>query len=322
MARVVQASFPVLTRLGISSKDEKAPPLPRRFLGGSAPRLQQIHLDGILYPALPTLLLSTSDLVSLKLCRVPPAGYISPEVMITCLAALPRLTSLLIDFKLITPHPNQRHPPPVTRTVLPALTNFRFEGASGYLESLVTRIDSPQLLRIDVFYSDRLFHTHIALLLAPLSAFVHRLVHRSTGSELTTFGRVDISLWSGQVDFALRQANINCPDWDRRPGIDISCRTNTLWRLSDIAQVLSQFSATRSTVVHLELGVPIRVIFESDAEKREAHVLEMTGGSEWLLLLQQFPAMRTLHVSRWLSKHVALALERTGETGRRTIAIP
>jgi hypothetical protein len=51
--------FPALTELALQSNDENAPVLPDSFLSGSAPRLQSLLLWGILFPALPRLLLST-----------------------------------------------------------------------------------------------------------------------------------------------------------------------------------------------------------------------------------------------------------------------
>jgi hypothetical protein len=38
-----------------------------------------------------------------------------------------------------------KRPPPLTRSVLSALTDFRFKGVSEYLEDLVARIDAPLL---------------------------------------------------------------------------------------------------------------------------------------------------------------------------------
>ncbi|KAI9455092.1 hypothetical protein BJY52DRAFT_685231 [Lactarius psammicola] len=76
VAMVMQEPFPVLTRLYLHSIDRSAPVLPAEFLGGSAPCLQIIHLYGIPYPALPTLLLSTGDLVEIRLHSIPPTGYI------------------------------------------------------------------------------------------------------------------------------------------------------------------------------------------------------------------------------------------------------
>lgn len=43
------------------------------------------------------------------------------------------------------PVQESRRPPPPTRTVLPALTRFHFEGSIEYMKDLVARIDAPLL---------------------------------------------------------------------------------------------------------------------------------------------------------------------------------
>ena len=139
--------FPVLTRLPIRSDDSKVPVLPKGFLGRSAPHLREIALSGIPYPALPALLLSASHLVTLELHRIPPTGCISPQAMVTCLAALPGLNASDLQFQPAISRPG-RTLPPATRIILPVLTSFEFRGASEYLEDLVAQIDSPQLDRI------------------------------------------------------------------------------------------------------------------------------------------------------------------------------
>ena len=126
----------------IHSVGSNVPVLPKEFLGRSAPRLREITLSGIPYPALPALLRSASHLVTLELHRIPPTGYISPQAMATCLAALPRLDTLDLQLQSVFPRP-ERIRPPVTRFLLPALTSFEFRGASEYLEDLVARIESP-----------------------------------------------------------------------------------------------------------------------------------------------------------------------------------
>jgi hypothetical protein len=96
VASLVREPFLELTELWLSSKDRNAPLLPDTFLGGSAPLLRQIYLVGISFPSLPTLLLSASDLIYLRLEDIPQGGYISPEMMATGLTASTRLDSLWI----------------------------------------------------------------------------------------------------------------------------------------------------------------------------------------------------------------------------------
>ncbi|KAH9169996.1 hypothetical protein EDB89DRAFT_1368048 [Lactarius sanguifluus] len=151
----MQGPFPVLTRLSISSEDENVPVITSSFLAGSAPRLQEIELSGVPFPALPTLLLSVSDLVTLRICDTPKIGYISPEVMVTHLAALPRLKLLEIEFLQPDSLPDRMLLLPMTRTVLPALEHFVFSCFCEYLEDFVARIDAPQFRSIEIYYWDQ-----------------------------------------------------------------------------------------------------------------------------------------------------------------------
>ena len=89
----------MLTKLRISRKSWPKLVLPLGFLGGSAPRLQELDLEDTL-PDLPKFLLSTYDLVTLRLSRIPLEAYISPETMIICLAPMARLTYLSICFSV------------------------------------------------------------------------------------------------------------------------------------------------------------------------------------------------------------------------------
>ena len=94
----MQDPFPVLTLLSITSSFGNVPLPPDEFLGGSARSLQQPNLCGILYPALPVLLWSTSNLVNLRLRKIPPTGYISPEAVVSNVAASPKLETLAMEF--------------------------------------------------------------------------------------------------------------------------------------------------------------------------------------------------------------------------------
>ena len=125
------------------------PVLPSGFLSGPAPCLLHFYSFNVPFPELPTLLLSSRDLVFLHLYCIPPTGYISPEAMVTCLAVLPRLYSLAIEFDWQAPPTDQIHLPPETRVVLPALTSI-FGGESAYLNAIMARIDAPRLDFIDI----------------------------------------------------------------------------------------------------------------------------------------------------------------------------
>ena len=150
--------FPELTYLKLTSDDGNLPILPDSFLGGSAPRLRTLNLSGIPFPAMRKLLLSSRNLVSLRLWSIPNSGYISPEAMVTCLSALTGLRSFGLGFRSPQPRVDRgtRRPPPLTRMALAALTKFRFKGNSEYLEDIVSLINTPLLFHFKITFFNRL----------------------------------------------------------------------------------------------------------------------------------------------------------------------
>jgi hypothetical protein len=144
-AAVMEKPLPALTYLELSVIPEMNMSLPEAFLGGSAPRLQSIALVGILFPALPNLALSASNLRSLSLRCILYTGYTSPHAMVTFLSALSNLKSLIIEFRFSQERLFHITAPPLTRAVLPALRDFVFHGSREYLEDFVARIDLPLL---------------------------------------------------------------------------------------------------------------------------------------------------------------------------------
>jgi hypothetical protein len=286
----MQEPFPVLTRIFLETYDEGMPILPAKFLGGSAPCLQKITLCRIPYPALPTLLLSTRDLVSLNLYLIPQTGHISPEIMVTSLAALPSLENLTITFPKATSRPDIKPPRLVTRTIIPCLTSFHFDGACEYLDDLIARIDTPQLNQLFIACLDH----HLGFQVTQLPKFIDRLA----ASKPTPFRRADLALYYHKVVFNLHcQANFpGHQPFGTITWFPISSRSLD-WHLSDVSHELSQFSATFSAIVHLELE--LHEPYQSDEE----------DDVEWLHLLHQFTALKVLRVSRELAGPVAIVLE-------------
>jgi hypothetical protein len=159
----MQQPFPALTRLDIGLQNlrgQENPVIPESFLGGSAPHLQYLKLEGIPFPRLPKLLSSAAGLVTLCLLEIPHSGYISPEAMVRCLSTLTRLESLSLDFESPPSRRETRRPHPPTRFILLALTQFFFVRVSEYLEDLVARIDAPLLDTFDItFFHQLIFNT-------------------------------------------------------------------------------------------------------------------------------------------------------------------
>jgi hypothetical protein len=162
LLEAMQQPFPELSDLSLHSFSGAVPVDPDSFLGGSAPRLEYLQLNGIPFLGLPKLLLSVTHLVGLHLGNIPHSGYISPNAMATALSTLTSLERLSLDFHSPRSCPDQasRRPPPLTRSVLPVLRYFTFKGVSKYLEDLVARIDAPRLNHLSIiFFNDIAFNT-------------------------------------------------------------------------------------------------------------------------------------------------------------------
>ena len=156
-AALMQVSFPFLRTLCLNCYSVNPPVMTDAFLGGSASRLQKLKLCHVPFPTLPKLLLSAHDLVELRLEYNPSTGYISSDVMATCLSMLARLQCVDIIFWTTKSIPQVRTDPsplPPTRAHLPALATLVFSGVREYSEDLMSRIDVPLLrcLRLKFFY--------------------------------------------------------------------------------------------------------------------------------------------------------------------------
>ena len=285
LVSATQEQFPALIHLRLDYCFElfdshPAPGLPDGFLGGSAPRLQSLRLDHIAFPALPKLLLSATDLVCLSLWRIPHSGYISPEAISTALAVLANLKYLFIGFEssLSRPDRESRRPPPRTRTVLPALTSFHFNGVNEYLEDLVARIDSPLLNSITIIFFERLTsHWHIR----QLAQFMRRTTGFQELNEVhVSFADYDVTVLS---PLAIRS--------DKRSGLKIQYE-GLNWQIPSLAQSFPPFFP--SMVKHL-------YIYEYDELSHRFSLPRTQGDIEnmrWLEFFHPFTAVENLYVSK------------------------
>ncbi|KAH9172476.1 hypothetical protein EDB89DRAFT_904755 [Lactarius sanguifluus] len=286
-APVTQVPFPVLADLWLSPKDQNVPVLPGAFLGSSAPQLRGIYIEGISFPELPTLLSSATDLVSLRLENIPQSGYISPEAIVTGLAASTRLDSLCIWFKPQTSRLERGHSPPLTRTIFLSLVTFNFRGLSEYLEDLLALVDTPQLHHFKVTYFNQLDFQ-----VPQLSQFIGR----AENFELARFRHAHIRFNTSNVNMRLEseQGEHRIGRFTLRilsEGLD--------WQVSHLAQILDQSPALVSNVGHLSI----------DEDELQPGWQDDMDDAGWLELLFPFTAVEMLRGSEQLAGHIALALD-------------
>jgi hypothetical protein len=293
IAAVIQEPFPLLQSISISTRDDELL-IPCGFLGGSAPSLQKIEFFGVSYPTLPTLLLSTSDIVELNLGNIPPTGYISPEVMAAHLAALPKLNMLHLAFPPVpSAESAQILPPPITRNVLPSLHDLLFVGDCQYLEDFVARIDTPQLNSAVINYLDQ----DIIFQLPQLSQFLNR--SESLKRNLSKHCRLMIDF---EVHFSIGGATDDGTErWDPEPGFSVFVRSRGMvLQIFHLTHVLSWIYPTLSDVVHFSI--------DSHSSLPLSELGEELDGVAWLHLFWPFASVQTLFVSHTFAGHVSRAL--------------
>ena len=285
----MQQPFPALEYMYLKQGSETVV-VPASFLGGSAPQLQRLELNSLPFPGLPKLLLSATHLVTLHLYDIPHSGYFSPEAIVTALSALTSLESLYILFESPRSRPDRRRrPPPLTRTLLPALTHFEFQGVSEYLDDLVTRIDAPPLNHLDItFFHQLIFDT------PQLTQFINRTPKFKAYNE-------------AHVQFSERRVRVSTIDEALR--LAISCRQSE-WQLSSLAQVCGSIFVLAIEHLYIQKDIYSLPHWQDDIE---------TG--QWLELLHRLPAVKELYMYGEFTTRIAPTLQEL-VGGRATEVLP
>ena len=294
----MQQPFPELTYLAIWLGDNYVSVVPDSFLGGSAPRLEDLYLKGIPFPGLPKLLLSASHLVYLYLYDIPHSGYISPEVMVTALSMLTSLEELTLEFRSPRSCPDQasRRPPPSTRSVLPILGYFTFKGVSEYLEDLVACIDAPRLNELKItFFNDIVFDT---------PRFI-QFITRTPTSRALEKAHITLQNRDANLDFS-SQTSGNGKVW-----VKILCR-GLEWQISSLEQVCTSCLPSLSMLEDL-------YIYEDPFSPPDWK--DDIESGLWLQLLHPFTAVKNLYLSEQFALRIGRALQELAE-GRTTEVLP
>ena len=288
-AAVMQDPFPMLEELTLESYYDTMLVISDSFLGGSAPCLQRLCLHhDIVFPALPNLLLSANDLIHLDLRDIPHSGYISPEAMVTCISVLTRLESLSLAFRSPRSRPDRagKFLPPLTRTLLPALTHLEFKGVTEYLEDLVARIDVPLLK-----YTNITFFNHLVFDMLQFP----NLVHRTEKFTVTDQARICLQ---GNIISIVLSPKVETVDfiWLR---LVVSCRKLD-WQLSALAQVCNSCLPTLPSLERLSIH---------DDQYPSPDWQDDMENTQWLELLRPFTAVKDLYLSEEVALHVAPVLQ-------------
>ena len=282
-----EGPYPVLKSLTLHSHARDLPVLPESFWGGSAPHLQEIIFNGIPFLASRKLISSTSGLVDLHLVDIPHSEHVTPDAMVSALSTLTRLKSLMLVFQFprSVADGENRHPPPLTRVTLPALTRLHLQGRSTYLEAIASRIDTPllQSFTIKFFY-------HLVVLDLPL---LFQFIDRTEAFE---------ALHQADVVFGSAGAFVNFLSPNGTAALTLGILSGEGERqLSALVQIWRSSLPPFPTLerVNISESQPKRGHWKGNAE---------TLRTQWNELLLIFSSVRDVGLSGKLIPHVVTAL--------------
>jgi len=258
--------------------------LPREFLGVGGPtgprRLRNILLNGLYFPSLPQLLLSSQDLVSLHLGHhtLTCNGFISPEVLSTSLSATTQLEYLHINCLPVNAesHPELRSikSSALNLVVLPALTHFHFGGFIDYMENLVSWIHAPHLENLDI-NSD-----HKSVLDIPqLSQFISRTERLSSLPFRTCISfKMGYFFIEHHFKFLPSPQQVSHVYFRRFHMQD--------WRVSQVDHICAQLSPLTSSVKQLKMS----------AYRLPPRLKRKTNPAPWLELLKPYNSVEEVEI--------------------------
>jgi len=205
---------------------------------------------------------------------------------------LPRLKDLYLGFRRGTPNPGRISQPPITRTVLPSLSAFVFDGLFEYLEDFVAQIDTPWLKCFQIEYLNNFEDVEdVDFEIPQLSKFIDRSEKLSQFSCAELDVQHDTELDLQDVIVVVKLGGAAELD-GARFGLIIRDIPEE-W----IYDVLDQISGILSNVDRLSISSYFWKIHGSDKCPGDC--------IPWLDLLLPFTAVKALSVQARLSEHAA-----------------
>ena len=298
----MQKPFPVLRHLLLSSSEAQIV-LSDSLFNWSAPDLQTLRLDDIPFPSLPKLLSSSTHLKTLDL-NIGHSEHFSLDAIVVVLSTLTSLNSFCLQFHspVYLPDKGSRHPPLLTRSVLPFLTSLRFKGASKYLEDLVARIDAPRLDSLHItFVNEGVFNTPQTI----------QFIDRTSALKAREHARLVFKDIDDTVNVELVSQTLGSGD-----GIFVRTRCSGFdMQLSALKEVCTSFLLPLSKVSMLE----VLCIYENPY--RPPYWKDKIDQLLWLELLHHFSAAKTLYLSEEIAPRIAHGLQEFVED-RTTEVLP
>ena len=214
--------------------------LPKTF---HAPHLRHLILRNFAFPIGSPLHTPVAGPVTLSIMQIHPSAYFHPNVLLQKLSLMPQLEKLQVGFH--SPVPNHGveiqllDTPMMTHVTFPNLRWFGFQGVSAYLDALLSRMTTPSLEEIFVWFFNQLTYT------------MPNLLQFSTTKENLRFSTTFVRF---KRDAASLKMHSYEGDVMRQVYVRVMCR-NFDWQVSSMAQILDALSPMFSAVEDLRVAL-------------------------------------------------------------------
>jgi hypothetical protein len=261
----IDRAFPELLDLVLLSRYGVQLTLPSTFRWG--PCLRRLHLTGIAFPTLISLLYSSTNLIDLQLHDAFLFWQFSPVMLKNVLSEMTQLRSLSLHFRFTASY-HVPLPQYGERVVLPVLAQLNFRGCTAYLEGIVALIDAPSLEDIEITFLD-----NPILTISKINNFIDRItMHRSHRLAHISFSEhaISISLTQPGAPTRLKMQLLGKP---------------LHMQIFSMARICSHFSTVLFSVGELCIS-----------EMRHLGLEDSFDSQQWSELLNLFTGVKEFHV--------------------------
>jgi len=292
LVKSIDKEFPILEYLCIDplTYDDDGLVFPETF---RAPNLRHLVLVNFALPVGSSLLATAAGLVTFSLSSIPPSISWSSTDLLHRVSSMPHLETFGISFRSAAPNRvverqavNMQN---VTHVVFPNLRWLGFQGGSTYMETLLPRMTTPRLEKLQIYLFDEL-----PVSVTNLQQFISNSeILRFTGASLR-FGRMGFALQAyprkGSRTYALSMVIYHGGDD---------------WPLSSTAQMLGVLGPVFSGVMHLSFSICDKdhVLWLGLPTYNEA------DRAQWRDILRPFNNVKTLRVEDALIRETSRALK-------------
>lgn len=256
-----------------------------------APHLRHLVLLNFSFDLKSPLFTTAPELITLSLNGIPPSAYIHPGDLLRYISRIPQLRTLGIEFR--SPLPNHEierknsDVPITTRVTLPNLRWFGLKGASAYLETLLSRITTPLLEKLQVD-----FFNQLTISIPNTQQFISSTGNLKFKSATLRFDEMSVGLW------IYSREETSC--YALHMGVIGQYHD---WHVSSAAQIISALSPVFSTVEHLNLYLDNWERISSPEWHNEA------DRTQWREVLRPFSNVKSLHVQYGLVRELSSSLQ-------------